>query len=154
MINSKEILADFQFAGNRVSSFSIETKDIETKGAKANVSFDFDYNTKAFEETEEKYIGELEFIVSVKAKVKNAILFKIDLKMDGLFLGNPKRLSKENFMDMLELNGVVTISQLARAYVLSVTSLSGINPPVKLPMINVVALRDKKKSKDKKLLEN
>lgn len=69
--------------------------------------------------------------------------------MDGLFLGNPKRLSKENFMDMLELNGVVTLSQLARAYVLSVTSLSGINPPVKLPMINVVALREKKKSKEK-----
>lgn len=69
--------------------------------------------------------------------------------MDGLFLGNPKRLYKENFMDMLELNGVVTLSQLARAYVLSVTSLSGINPPVKLPMINVVALREKKKSKEK-----
>lgn len=54
---------------------------------------------------------------------------------------------------MLELNGVVTLSQLARAYVLSVTSLSGINPPVKLPMINVLALRDKKKNKEKKSLE-
>lgn len=149
MINSKEILADFQFAGNRVSSFSVETKDIETKGAKANVSFEFDYNTKAFEESEDRYIGELEFVVSAKAKVKSSILFKIDLNMDGLFMGNPKKLSKENFMDMLELNGVVTLSQLARAYVLSVTSLSGINPPVKLPMINVAALREKKKRKGK-----
>lgn len=153
MINSKEILADFQFAGNRVSSFLIETKDIETKGARTNVSFDFDYNTKGVEETDERYIGELEFLVSVKAKIKNAILFKIDLKMEGLFLGNPKRLSKENFIDMLELNGVVTLSQLARAYFISVTSLSGINPPVKLPMINVVALRDKKKSNEKKTRE-
>lgn len=145
MINSKEILADFQFTGNRVSSFSVETKDIKTKGTKANISFDFDYNTKAFEESEDRYIGELEFVVLVKAKVKNSILFKIDLKMDGLFLGNPKKLSKDNFINMLELNGVVTLSHLARAYVLSVTSLSGINPPVKLPMINVVALREKKK---------
>ena len=150
MINSKEILADFQFAGNRVSSFSIETKDIQSKGAKANISFDFDYNIKAFEESEERYIGELEFVVSVRAKVKSVILFKIDLRMDGLFLGNPKKLSKENYMDLLELNGVVTLSQLARAYVLSVTSLSGINPPLKLPMINVAALRDKKKSNEKK----
>lgn len=153
MINSKEILADFQFAGNRVSSFLIETKDIGAKGVKANVTFDFDYNTKNFEESDERYIGDLEFVVSVKAKIKNAILFKIDLKMDGLFIGNPKKISKENFIDMLELNGVVTLSQLARAYVLSVTSLSGINPPVKLPMINVVALRDKKKSKEKKSKE-
>ncbi len=149
MIGSKEILSDFQFAGNRVSSFSIETKDIETKRAKTNISFDFDYDTKAFEESEERNIGELEFVVSVRAKIKNAILFKIDLKMEGLFMGNAGKLSKEGFMDMLELNGVVTLSQLARAYILSVTSLSGINPPVRLPMINVVALRDKKKKKEK-----
>lgn len=150
MINSREIIADFQFAGNRVSSFSIETKDIETKGVKTNIFFDFDYNTKGYEETEDRYVGEIEFIVLVKAKIKNSILFKIDLKMEGLFLGNPKKLSKENFIDMLELNGVVTLSQLARAYFISVTALSGINPPVKLPMINVVSLREKKKNSAKK----
>ena len=148
MINSKEILADFQFAGNRVSSFTIDTKDLKTKGAIANFSFDFDYNTKMINEDENRYIGELEFIVSVKAKVKNSILYKIDLKMEGLFLGNPIKLSKENFINMLELNGVVTLSQLARAYILSVTSLSGINPPVKLPMISVIALREKKKNSE------
>lgn len=145
MINSKEILADFQFSGNRVSSFSIETKDIKVKGIKANISFDFDYAVKAIEELEDRYIGELEFSVLVRTKIKNATLFKIDLKMDGLFFGNRTKLSKEDFNDMLELNGVVTLSQLSRAYVVSVTSLSGINPPVKLPMINVIALREKKK---------
>ena len=70
--------------------------------------------------------------------------------MRGLFIGNPQKLSEENFNDMLELNGVVTLSQLARAYVMSVTALSGINPPVKLPMINVISLREKKKSRENK----
>ena len=106
--------------------------------------------TKGCETTEDRYIGEIEFIVFVKAKIKNSILFKIDLKMRGLFIGNPQKLSEENFNDMLELNGVVTLSQLARAYVMSVTALSGINPPVKLPMINVISLREKKKSRENK----
>jgi len=35
-------------------------------------------------------------------------------------------------------------SQLCRAYILSVSARSGINPPIKLPMINVFSLRDKK----------
>jgi hypothetical protein len=49
---------------------------------------------------------------------------------------------------MLELNGLTTLSQLSRAYILSVTALSGITPPVKLPMINIFKLRQQKKEKE------
>jgi hypothetical protein len=45
---------------------------------------------------------------------------------------------------MLELNGVATLSQLCRAYILSISALSGISPTIKLPMINVLSLRKKK----------
>lgn len=44
-------------------------------------------------------------------------------------------------MKMLELNGVVALSQLTRSYVLSATALAGINPPVRLPMINIYQLK-------------
>ena len=33
MISSKEVLADFQFIANRISKFSLETKNIDKKGA-------------------------------------------------------------------------------------------------------------------------
>ena len=75
MINSKEILADFIFAGNRVSSFSLDTKDVGTKGVKIKLAYDFDFTTKYLEKTEEEYIGTIEFLVSVKAKIKKSILF-------------------------------------------------------------------------------
>lgn len=147
MIDSKEVLADFQFVASRISHFSLETKDIETKGAKAEVSIEFDYDILKLEEQEEKHIGIVEFTVSIKARVKKSILFKINLKMEGLFIGNPKKLTLENFREMAELNGVATLSQLCRAYILSVSALSGITPPIKFPMINIYSLKNKKAAK-------
>lgn len=144
MINSKEVLADFQFVANRISQFTLETKDVENKGAKAQVSFDFDYNVLNLEEQEERYLGSIEFSVYVKAKVRNSTLFKVNLKMEGVFIGNSQKLTMDNFKEMVELNGIATLSQLCRAYILSVSALSGINPAIKLPMINVFSLRDKK----------
>lgn len=49
---------------------------------------------------------------------------------------------------MLELNGLTTLSQLSRAYILTVTSLSVINPPVKLPMVNIFKLMQQKKNNE------
>ncbi|WP_231968927.1 hypothetical protein [Thermoanaerobacterium sp. RBIITD] len=49
---------------------------------------------------------------------------------------------------MIELNGLTTLSQLSRTYILTVTSLSGINPPVKLPMVNIFKLIQQKKDNE------
>ncbi len=64
--------------------------------------------------------------------------------MEGMFTGNNDRLSREKFMEMLEINGLVNLLHLSRAYLISVTAQSGINPPVRLPMINVLILREEK----------
>ncbi|WP_223814627.1 hypothetical protein [Thermoanaerobacterium thermosaccharolyticum] len=75
-------------------------------------------------------------------------LLKINLTMEGVFVGNTQKLKQEDFLDMLELNGLTTLSQLSRAYILTVTSLSGINPPVKLPMVNIFKLMQQKKNNE------
>lgn len=147
-MNSKQILADFQFVGNKVSKFEIETKDIKSNGNKSNITFEFDYDILDIKEDEDRYIGFIQFNVLVKAKVKNAILFKITLNMEGAFVGNANKLKSDDFREMLELNGLTTLSQLSRAYILSVTALSGINPPIKLPMINIISLVKQKKYKE------
>lgn len=147
-MDSKKIQADFQFIANRVSSFILETKDIDTSTNSAKIDFDFDYNIMKIEKTEKNYMGVIEFIVEVKAKIKNTILFKINLKMEGIFIGNPYVLTEETFTTMLELNGVATLSHIGRAYIASTTSISGINPPIRLPMINFNKLRELKKKAD------
>lgn len=150
MISSNQVIADFQFVGNRVCKFEFETKDINASESKAKLSFDFDYNILNIEEHDDRYVGYIEFIVIIKAKIKNLNLFKLNLIMEGAFTGNINKLDEEQFREMLELNGLTTLSQLSRAYILSVTSLSGISPSIKLPMINVIALIKQKNSSDNK----
>ena len=49
---------------------------------------------------------------------------------------------------MLGVNGTATLSQISRAYIISVTSLSGM-PPINLPMVNIYAMKKyKDNSKD------
>lgn len=142
-MNSKSVLADFQFLGNRVSKLVLDTRLIEEKG-RAEVTIDFDYNVNEVETKEKKFLATLSLIIQVKAKIKNRILFRVELEMDGLFAGDAREISQEKFMNMLEMNGLVTLLHISRAYLLSVTSQSGIQPPVKIPMINVLKLREKK----------
>ncbi len=146
-MDSKKVLADFQFVRNRVSNFSIETKSLGSKNSAVDVNYDIDYNILEMTEEEDQYVGLLELIIIIKAKMKNSVLFKVHLTMEGFFVGNPKKLSLEHFEEMLELNGIATLSHLSRAYILSVSSLSGLQPPVQLPMINVHKLREMKEKK-------
>lgn len=76
MINSNQVLADFQFIGNRVSNFKIETRDIRIDKEKINVTYDFDYEIKEIKELEDRYTGYLEFITIIKAKFKKTSVFK------------------------------------------------------------------------------
>lgn len=144
-MNSKEVLADFQFLGNRVSKLVLDTRLLEVHG-RADVTFDFDYKVNEVEKTEneKKIIATMTLIVQAKAKIKNKILFKIELEMEGLFTGNVDKISQEKFTEMLEMNGLITLLHISRAYLLSVTSQSGFQPPVKMPMLNVLKLREKK----------
>ncbi|MDD4679844.1 MAG: hypothetical protein PHP79_02990 [Clostridia bacterium] len=84
----------------------METRITESKNTSANVNFDIDFNVLDIQEEEDKLIDFLEFTVLIKAKIKNSILFKIELTMEGVFLGNPNKLNKDDFENMLKLNGV------------------------------------------------
>ena len=142
-MNAKDVLADFQFLGNRVSKLVLDTRLIEEKG-RADVTFDFDYMVNEVEKRENKFLATLSFIVEVRAKIKNKILFKVELEMEGVFAGNAEKIAQEKFVEMLEMNGLITLLHISRAYLISVTSQSGIQPPIKMPMINVLKMREKK----------
>lgn len=87
MISSKEITSNLKFVASHVSNFSLEVKEISIiKGGRT--SLNFDYNILNTEEINKYYNGIIEFIVSVKAKVKNTVLFKLNLSMEGIFIGD------------------------------------------------------------------
>jgi preprotein translocase subunit SecB len=141
-MNSNEVLADFQFLGSRVGGMQLETRRINARG-QAELFFDFDYKVSEIEE-DSCFRGSLSFIVQVKAKVKNRILYKINLEMEGIFAGSTEKLSREKFKQMLEINGLITLLHISRAYLISVTAQSGIQPPLRIPMVNVLKMRENK----------
>ena len=143
-MNDNSVISEFKFIGNRVSKFNLITHQIKTRGQPVEVSFDFDYDLQEIRQDEGKVLGVIDFVVKVKAIVKKKVLFKIELVMEGAFGSEPQKLPNDTFLEMLEINGLITLAQISRAYILSVTSQSGINPPIRMPMINVMKLREMK----------
>ena len=144
-MNVKEISSDFQFLGNRVVEFLIKTDN--SSPGKLNINTDIDYNIKKIEEREECYIGFLDLIVNIKGvSNKDTTPLIINLVMEGCFNASKKDLDMNIFKIMIEKNGLVALSQIARSYLISATALSGINPAVKLPMVNVFSLIEKKRN--------
>lgn len=144
MIEAKNIKADFQMISSRVVKFELETREQQEKNEKVNVNNDFDYEIVKIESNDKFYLGVLQFKTNFVVKIKNKLLFKILVIYEGAFLGDKAVLSEQDFKNMLELNGIVTLSHLTRAFVISCSALAGINPPVRLPMINIHKLRKMK----------
>lgn len=143
-MKAEEVLSDFQFLGHRVKNFKLDTQAVKSSGEREDASFDFDYNVVALDEHNEKLIGIIEFIVRAKATTNRGLRLKTILVMEGGFSCNEA--IKDKFQEMLEINGLVTLSQISRSYLMSVTSQSGV-PPLRMPMINVKMLREKKEDK-------
>lgn len=144
MINVEKIKADFQIISSRVVKFELETKDYKEEKENINVSNTYDYEIIKLEEDEQLYYGVLQFKSCFAAKVKNKLLFKVNVIYEGIFAGKKEKLNMQDFKNMLELNGIVTLAHLTRAYVISCTALAGFNPPVRLPLINIHKLKEMK----------
>lgn len=133
----KKLLSDFRLLRSRVAEFSIETKHIDMYSITAKLEYDLKHNIINIMQVEDNFTGNLEFTVNIKAKVKNSILFKIKFKIEGFFSGNSKELDEEGFKSMIEQNGVAILYELSRSFIMSTTELSGLNPPVKIPLIEM-----------------
>ncbi len=144
-MDTKKIMADFQPINNKVIKFSMENNLLDTKKRFIEVDFNIDYEVIRCDEIDEGYYGTIYFIVNLTGNMEENEMFKIHLKMEGNFIGSKNNLNIDKFREMLEVNGTATLSQITRAYLTSVTSLSGI-PPIVLPMVNIYAMKKYKKS--------
>ena len=52
----------------------------------------------------------------------------------------------DHLMLALEMNGLANLMNISRAYLVGVSAQSGISPPVRIPMINLLKLREKKQT--------
>jgi preprotein translocase subunit SecB len=142
-MKSSEVVSDLVFIGNRVITFNLSTNMFDIKAQPVNIAFDFDYNIKDLKSEAGNAFGLIDYVVKVKASVKKKVLFKIELVMEGAF--QSKTLAEKDFKEMVEVNGLITLSHISRAYIISATAQSGINPPVRVPMVNIHKMIEAKK---------
>jgi preprotein translocase subunit SecB len=142
-MKGNEVVSDLVFIGNRVITFNLSTNMVDIKAQPVNIAFDFDYNIKDLKSEAGNAFGLINYVVKVKASVKKKVLFKIELVMEGAF--QSKTLAEKDFKEMVEVNGLITLSHISRAYIISASAQSGINPPVRVPMVNINKLIEQKK---------
>lgn len=135
-MEQKNVQAQFQLQDSYVDEFNIKTlKKINNKEV-INVSGQLGFKINSIRENSEMYIGQIELINDLKLIIKNEEYSTIHISMIGLFTGRKtEEYTKEKFETMLKINGATTLSHLIRAYIYTVTGLSGI-PQITTPMVN------------------
>lgn len=102
--------------------------------------------SKIIKTNDEKLEANLMLIQKLKIvnKEDKKLMAEIGVQMIGKFMGN--NLTEEEFFKMVKYNGTPTLSQLIRSYVITITSVGGLEP-IRIPMINFVEFFNNAESK-------
>ena len=149
-MESKNVQALFQLQDSYIKEFEIHVTKKINKNENLNVNGQLGFRIVNIREDKESFIGNIELINDLKVAIKEEEYATIHVVMCGLFLGiKTEGYDKNKFEDMLKLNGATTLSHFIRAYIYSVTGLSGI-PQINTPMINFIEFFKNAKEVEKK----
>lgn len=137
-MEQKNVQAIFQLQDSFVKEFNINTlKKIDNKES-LNISGQLGFKINDIRVDKDNFVGQIELINDLKISLKEEVYGNIHISMVGLFIGvKSNDFDKNKFEEMLKLNGATTLSHLIRAYVYTITGLSGM-PQISTPMINFI----------------
>ena len=138
----EEIKSMFQMTSFSIYNASFEIKRVPPKGnplhshLRLNVTLPNDVS-----ETK----GAVDLHIDLKLKSGKVTFISTKLSIKGNFAG--KNMNKQQFIEFMKFSGVSNLTQIARSYIISMTSQLGIMPPIVLPMINLVEFYKKQERK-------
>lgn len=137
-MEQKNVQAQLQLEDSYVKEFQITTlKKIDQKN-NLEILGQLGFRIININEKEDKFVGQIELKNNLKIKLKDEECSNIHISMIGLFTGiKSENYNKEKFEDMLKINGATTLSNLIRAYIYTITGLSGM-PQIATPMVNFI----------------
>ncbi len=128
-------VAKFRFVEYKIINSSIDITKIDDRKSKLSVEI----NQKGGEIPETNL-----FKLEIETKITNNLeTLTINVVTVGLFEFNPSLENKDSFF---KLNGPAILFPYIRAYISTLTALSGI-PPIILPTLNIASMIDKKSDK-------
>ena len=129
-------------------SFSIYSANFEVKRTPQNIPLrtQLKFNVRLPNEISgDETKGAADVHVDLKLKSGKLTFITIKLSIKGYFKG--ENINKEKFIEFVKYPGVSNLTQIARSYIISMTSQLGIMPPIVLPMINLVEFYKNQKEK-------
>ena len=137
-MENKNTQALFQLQDSYVKDFDIHIIKRADKKEALNITGQMGFRIINICEDKKNYIGQIELNNDLKILMQDDEYANIHISMCGVFLGaKTVNYDKDRFEQMLKLNGATTLSHFIRAYIYTVTGLSGMQQ-ISTPMINFV----------------
>lgn len=141
MLKVEEVFADFQYIGHR--TLELTFKYPREQFNNDDIEIFVDYNIVHKNDRKENYFG----VVVYKIKICSSTEDMLYLELEGAFIGNKKAYSFKVFEEMLTVNGVSSLSQIARLQIMNILTHTGLKETITIPMMNIIELNRKKGSK-------
>lgn len=132
----KNVQAQFQMLDSYVKEYTLKTNCKLSEHMNINVNGEVQFRIVNITEKDDMLVGEIELMNNLDLIVEDEIKAQIKIVMGGLFSYTDKT-KKEEFENMLKINGSTTLSNFIRTYIYTNTSISGM-PPIITPMINFI----------------
>lgn len=134
-MEDNNIKSNFQFIDSYITHSSMDI--INRKKIESTLELNIESRISEIKKTDNKLSAEMRLKnnIIVREKNTNKELTKIEVEMAGIFLANDMK--EEEFIKYMKYSGAPLLSQSIRSYVMTITSLAGINM-IRIPLINYV----------------
>lgn len=134
-MEDNNIKSNFQFIDSYITHSSMDI--INRKKIESTLELNIESRISEIKKKDNKLSAEMRLKnnIIVREKNTNKELTKIKVEMAGIFLANDMK--EEEFIKYMKYSGAPLLSQSIRSYVMTITSLAGINM-IRIPLINYV----------------
>ena len=134
-MEDNNIKSNFQFIDSYITHSSMDI--INRKKIESTLELNIESRISEIKKTDNKLSAEMRLKnnIIVREKNTNKELTKIEVEMAGIFLANDMK--EEEFIKYMKYSGAPLLSQSIRSYVMTITSLAGINM-IRIPLINYI----------------
>lgn len=136
-------ISNLQLEWDRIKKFEYQIDD-EIIGKKLTPKLKLEVQHNFLEKTNDNpYRATLLLKYNVRFKEGKKIYLKMNIELEGSFIGNPK-LDDTEFKKLVIHSGILNLIQITRAKVTAISANFGFIQPIYLPMIDATDLVNKK----------
>jgi len=128
----KDAKSKFQFIDNYITECNYKINNRDIKNRKMDVEIEVRFSNIKTEKEKKKAELRMKNYIKIKGD-NNESLVDMEVEMAGIFEG--ENMDDDQFMNYMKYSGAPIISQQIRSYVMTVSTLSGIQT-IRLPLVN------------------